>query len=62
MTDPDDRFDDDDLAELRHLVARAQPEDVEWQAPPAGLWDRIAAAVNDEARYRTTRPGRRSCR
>jgi anti-sigma-K factor RskA len=48
MADPDDRFDDDDLAELRQLFARAHPEDVEWQTPPAGVWDRIAAAVDDE--------------
>ena len=48
MSDPDDRFDDEDLAELRHLVARAQAEDVQWQVPPAGVWDRIAAAVDDE--------------
>ena len=47
---------DGELAELRSLAARADPQDLRetsWETPPDGLWDRIAAeagvAVGDEA-------------
>ena len=46
MTDrPDERFDDADMAELGDLVRRASPEEIEWEPPPEGLWDRIAASL-----------------
>ena len=57
MTDrPEDDFDDADMAELGALIRRARPEEVEWQAPPDGLWDRIAAAIDtdEEASAPTT--------
>jgi anti-sigma-K factor RskA len=34
---------EDDLAELRAFARRAGPDDVVWESPPDGLWDRIAA-------------------
>jgi hypothetical protein len=39
----DDR---DELAELRALAGRVRPEKVEWETPPADLWDRIAAEAD----------------
>jgi hypothetical protein len=49
MTDrPDERFDDADMVELGDLVRRARPEEIEWEAPPEGLWDRIAASLEAE--------------
>ncbi len=57
MTDrPEEDFDDGDMAELGALIRRARPEEVEWQAPPDGLWDRIAAAIDtdEEASAPTT--------
>jgi anti-sigma-K factor RskA len=49
MTDrPDERFDDADMAELGDLVRRARAEEIEWEPPPEGLWDRIAASLEAE--------------
>jgi Anti-sigma-K factor rskA len=49
MTDrPDERFDDADMAELGDLVRRARPEEIEWEPPPEGLWDRVAASLEAE--------------
>lgn len=39
---------DDDLMELRALAARLQPDQVTWEQPPPGLWERIAADAADE--------------
>jgi hypothetical protein len=33
----------DELGELRALAGRLQLEEVDWEQPPPGLWDRIAA-------------------
>ena len=49
MADEHDR-DDADAAELRALIERTRPQDVEWEAPPEELWER------DLARHRA--PGR----
>jgi hypothetical protein len=38
----------DDLADLRRLATRLQPDQVTWEQPPAGLWDRIAAEAHVE--------------
>ena len=46
MGDDDER--DDDVAELRALIERARPADVVWEPPPADLWDRIAAEIDQE--------------
>jgi anti-sigma-K factor RskA len=54
MPEGDDRFDDDDLAELREVMARTDPRDVEWEEPPPGLWDRIAAATTELDRAAAT--------
>jgi anti-sigma-K factor RskA len=49
MTDrPDERFDDADMAELGDLVRRSRPEEIDWEPPPEGLWDRIAAALETD--------------
>lgn len=43
---------DAELAELRSLVAGADPQDLgemSWETPPDGLWDRIAAEAGVEA-------------
>jgi anti-sigma-K factor RskA len=49
MTDrPEERFDDADMAELGGLVRRARPEDIDWEPPPEGLWDRIAASLESD--------------
>jgi anti-sigma-K factor RskA len=47
MREPDDRQDEADLAELRDLMAHARPQDVEWEAPPPGLWERIESAIEE---------------
>jgi len=60
---------DAELAELRSLVAGADPQDLgemSWETPPDGLWDRIAAEAGVEAggaavplaRVRARRAGR----
>ena len=48
MSDHDERSENADLDELRDLMARAQPNEVEWEAPPAGLWARISEAIGIE--------------
>lgn len=46
MTDHHDPFDGtDDLAELRALASGMSLSEPEWEQPPPGLWDRIAAEV-----------------
>jgi hypothetical protein len=47
VTPPDDR----DLADLRALAGGVGLEPVEWEVPPAGMWERIAAeaGVGDPA-------------
>jgi hypothetical protein len=52
MAERDDRADDAELAELRDLMARTRPDEIEWESPPPETWDRIAAAV--EASLRPT--------
>jgi anti-sigma-K factor RskA len=50
MTDrPDEQFDDADMAQLGDLVRRAGAEEISWEPPPAGLWDRIAASLDAPA-------------
>jgi|SRR5829696_1992811 len=50
MTDrPDEQFDDADMAQLGDLVRRARSEEISWEPPPAGLWDRIAASLDAPA-------------
>ena len=44
----DDNERDDDVAELRALVERARPTDIVWEPPPADLWDRIAAEIEQQ--------------
>ena len=46
MGDDDER--DGDVAELRALVEQVRPADIVWEPPPAGLWDRIATAIDQE--------------
>ena len=46
MVDDDER--DEDVAELRALIERARPADIVWEPPPADLWDRIAAKIDQE--------------
>ena len=50
MTDrPDEQFDDADMAQLGDLVRRAGSDEIGWEPPPAGLWDRIAASLDAPA-------------
>lgn len=63
MSDDDleGRSDDEILDELRALAGSLGREPVEWETPPAGLWQRISAAVSDEradapAELQTTPP------
>lgn len=48
MSEHDEGTDDLELAELRALRGTSDPGDVEWETPPAGLWDRIEAEVRGE--------------
>lgn len=52
MHDPDDDapLDDAEFAELRSLVERAALDDIEWEAAPPGVWNRIAAEVDPDQR------------
>lgn len=56
MNEPDDvaPLRDDELAELQSLVERANPDDIEWEAAPPDLWNRIAAAVDAGPRHALT--------
>lgn len=46
---------DDEVAELRRMMRDA--EGVEWVEPPAGAWERVAAALSEEpADIRSLRP------
>lgn len=59
MPEPDDAapFGDDELAELRGLIERAAPDEIEWEPTRPEMWNRIAAVVEVD-RHAATAPAR----
>jgi anti-sigma-K factor RskA len=53
MAERDNRADDAELDELRDLMASTRPDEIEWESPPPGTWERIAAAVEASPRQTT---------
>jgi anti-sigma-K factor RskA len=52
MSQPDDRaFGDNELAELRSLVERAAPHEIDWEPTQPEMWSRIAAEVEADRQH-----------